>query len=488
MSKNTRHNILFVSSEASPYAKTGGLADVAGSLPQYLFLAGNDVRVVIPKYKSIEHDTKYVCDFSVEMKGKKETCIVREHIQNKKSGDDACLRVYFIDNYHYFCRDGIYCFYDDAERFAFFCKALLNMLPQIDFKPDVIHCNDWHSGPVCMLLKEKFSTYPFYKEIATLFTIHNLEYQGIFEKDTLDFFDLEEDVFIPEKVEFYGSFNFIKSGIVYSDIINTVSENYSKEIQTPEFGQKLEGLLKKKSNTLYGIVNGISYKDFNPQEDPRLYRNYNHETIDLKSENKHDLQKILGLPVADVPVLSFISRLTDQKGVILLLKIIDKLAKMNIQLVVLGIGNPEYEKQLQQMQHKYPKIISSNIEFNPTLAQKIYAGSDMFIMPSRFEPCGLGQIISMRYGTVPIVRSVGGLKDTVKDYNDDKLNGNGFCFSKLDSNELLKAIKRALKLYTQDRAEWASLAKRIMQIDFSWEKSSKKYIELYNKAMATKKE
>ena len=287
--------ILFVSAEVSPFAKTGGLADVAGSLPHTLASKGNDVRVVMPRYKTIDAGMTYVTDFAVHMGNKIETCIVRETIIGSKNENDV-VPVYFIDSYQYFDRDGIYCFYDDGDRFAFFCNAVLEMLPHINFQPDVIHCNDWHTGPICMLLKEKYNKNSYYEKIATVYTIHNLEYQGHFSKEILSLFNVGEEVFHPDRVEFYGRFNFMKAGLVYADIISTVSETYAKEIQTEQYGEKLEGLLSRRSDDLYGIVNGIRYDQFNPETDPRIFKNFGEKNIQIKKENKYALQNEMGLP------------------------------------------------------------------------------------------------------------------------------------------------------------------------------------------------
>lgn len=482
MRDNGGLKVLFVSVEVSPFAKTGGLADVAGSLPKSLVSMGYDVRIAMPKYQQIKADMSYLTDFPVYIKDRQATCIVREgKIDFKHDNKDKSVPVYFIDNYHYFNREGIYCYFDDADRFAFFCRAVLDMLPKIDFKPDIIHCNDWHTGPVCMLLGEKYKSYPFYKDIKTLFTIHNLEYQGNFSKDVLSLFDVGEEVFIPEKVEFYGMFSFMKAGLVYTDIINTVSETYAKEIQTEKYGEKLEGLLKSRSKDLYGIVNGIDYDVFNPETDPRITKNYNVKTFKLKKENKYALQKEMGLPKKDVPVIGLISRLTGQKGLNLIMDEIDKIMKNDIQFVLLGAGDEYYETGFKKIRDKYPDKMGVYIGFNAPLAQRIYAASDLFLMPSRFEPCGLGQLFSLRYGTIPIVRSTGGLAETVIDVEQDKEKGNGFCYKDFSSKDMLKTINRALKFYNEKPDEWEEIVKRAMTTDYSWDKSAGKYSELYKK-------
>ncbi len=478
-----RLKILFVSAEVSPFAKTGGLADVAGSLPKYLAAMGNDVRIAMPRYKEINNDMKYVVDFPVNMDWRKDTCIVRQ--SNLSVDKDTEVPVYFIDNYHYFYRDGVYCFYDDGERFSFFCNAVVDMIQYIDFKPDIIHCNDWHTGPICMLLKEKYNGNPIYDRISTIFTIHNLQYQGHFSKELIKLFGVDESVFTPEKVEFYGSFNFMKAGIVYADIINAVSETYAEEIQTVEYGEKLEGLLKQRKEDLFGIVNGIDYEEFDPEKDKDIYKNYNINSISLKKQNKTALQKEFGLPVRDVPLLGLVSRLTGQKGLDLISGIAEELFKEDIQFALLGSGEEYYENIFRRLMIKYPEKMGTYIGFNAALAQRIYAGSDIFLMPSLFEPCGLGQIISMRYGTVPLVRATGGLVETVIDYDADKKDSVGFVFKHYSGSELLSTLKRSFKIY-KNTEEWNAMVKRGMEKDFSWNKSSIKYVELYKHALKKK--
>ena len=484
MQKEGKLKILFVSAEVSPFAKTGGLADVAGSLPKFLAAMGNDVRVVMPKYKTIKSRMSYLTDFPIKMDWRNETCIVREGGISFNDGTaEKELPVYFIDNYHYFYRDGIYCFNDDGERFAFFCNAVLEMLLHINFRPDVIHCNDWHTGPICMLLKEKYPQYGFYSNISTVYTIHNLQYQGHFSKDLLKLFGVGEEVFIPEKVEFYGLFNFMKAGLVYADVINTVSEVYAKEIQTEQYGEKLEGLLRKRAGDLYGIVNGIDYSEINPATDTMIFKNYSIETLNLKKENKAALQKEFGLPVKDVLLMGLVSRLTGQKGLNLIVEIADEMFKNDVQFILLGTGDEYYESIFRNLKMRYPDKMGTYIGFNVALAQRIYSGCDLFLMPSLFEPCGLGQIISMRYGTVPLVRATGGLAETVTDYDDDRENANGFVFREFSPAKLLEALQRAFSLYTGKPEEWRRLVINGMTRDFSWNKSAGKYMELYYKAI-----
>lgn len=472
--------ILFVSAEVSPFAKTGGLADVAGSLPKALAAIGNDVRIVMPRYKMIKTAMKYSIDFPVAMGDSIETCVVREAgLEYKESNLNKELPVYFLDSYKYYDREGIYCHFDDGDRFIFMCKAALEMLPRINFQPDVIHCNDWHTGPICMLLDEHYRKQSFYSSISTVYTIHNLEYQGNFSADLVKQLNVGYDIFNADKCEFYGAFSFMKTGIVYSDIINTVSEMYAREIQTPRYGEKLEGLLSRRAHDLFGIVNGISYDEFDPETDPWIIKNYNSQNHKDKKENKSAIQKEMGLPQKDVPVIGLVSRLSGQKGLNLILEQIDNIMKNDLQFVLLGTGDPYYENEFRNIESMYPDKFAVYIGFNATLAQRIYAGADMFLMPSRFEPCGLGQIISLRYGTIPIVRSTGGLAETVIDYDDDKMFGNGFSFMEFNSEDMIKTIERALKLYNTNPEAWEKLVLKALQLDYSWNKPAQKYMDLY---------
>lgn len=473
-------NILFVSAEMTPFAKTGGLADVAGSLPKALAELGHDVRVVMPKYRLIKGDFEYVADFPVQLDQTVDTCIIRKtELPYKLNGRKKGLKVYFTDSYKLFDRDGIYGHMDDAERFVFFCKAVLGMLPKIGFKPDVIHCNDWHTGPICLLLKEQYRNDKRYTGISTLYTIHNLEYQGHFSSHIVNLLNCSYDVFDSEKAEFYGMFNFMKTGLVYSDAISTVSKVYSEEIKTPQYGERLEGLLQKRSSDLYGILNGLDYNEFDPETDKLIEKNYNADNTGDKKFNKTALQREMGLPCRDVPVFGLVSRLSGQKGLNLIIDRIDEMLSKDIQFILLGTGDDYYHDQFRMIAQRYPDKISAHLGFHSQLSQKIYAGSDMFLMPSRFEPCGLGQLISLRYGTIPVVRATGGLAETIIDYNGDNEKGNGFTFSNFSADEMMDAINRAIKVYTECPEEWNKLVVRAMKQDFSWNASAQKYEELY---------
>jgi starch synthase len=479
--------ILVISSEVVPFSKTGGLADVAGSLPKALSTVGsgnmgNDVRIATPHYRDIEGGA-YLVDFPVAFGSRVETAIIRESaIEALYKGDHKKIPVYLIDNHHFFYREGLYDFPDDAERFTFFCRATLEMLPRIGWQPDIIHCNDWQTGPVPFLLKTLYRE-QFYLRTATVYTIHNLQYQGNFPKEALRLLGAGEEYFTPEGLEFYGKVSFMKMGISYADVINTVSRTYASEIQRPEMGERLDGLLRKRSGDLYGILNGINYHEFNPRSDHRLYRNFDRNSIDKKKENKHALQKEMQLPQADIPVLGVISRLVDQKGLDLIAQIAGEMMNLDLQMIILGNGERRYEEMFRELGRTYPQKTAVYVGYNSILAQRIYAGSDIFMMPSRFEPCGLGQLIAMRYGTIPVVRATGGLADTVHDYNPVTGSGNGFVFSEYSGKALYHAITRALRVYREDPGQWLKLVRNAMDLDFSWARSGVEYLHLYQEAL-----
>ncbi len=474
--------VLFVSAEVEPFAKTGGLADVAGSLPKELTLLGHDVRIVMPRYGFINDKMDYLCDFPVEMGNRKETCIIKKG--NIESSEKGSIPIYFIENHHYFNREGIYCYNDDAQRFILMCKASLEMLKYVDFIPDIIHCNDWHTGPICLLLKEKYCKQELYSNIATIYTIHNLEYQGNFGAEVNEFLNLETEFFVPDKAEFYGMFSFMKCGLVYADKINTVSKQYAEEILTSAYGERMEGVLVKRQKDLFGIVNGISYEEFNPEQDKCLYVNYNKKSAALKSENKKALQKELGLKESTAPLMGVVTRLTGQKGLELLTGCIEEfIEKEDAQLAVLGLGDDYYHKILARLQRKYPDNVSAVFEFNTDLAKRIYSACDMFLMPSRFEPCGLGQIISLRYGTIPVVRATGGLAETIIDYDTDNKEGNGFSFEEFSVSAFRETLQRAVNTYKNKPAVWRDLVNLALESEFSWKKPSRAYLELYQLAI-----
>jgi len=471
--------VLIAASEAAPFIKTGGLADVAGSLPKELLKKGIDVRVIIPKYSGIpekyRENMKYIGYTFVQLGWRNQYCGVSEYVHEG-------VTFYFIDNEYYFKRDGIYGYYDEAEMFGFFCKAVLESIKVTGFHPDIIHCNDWQTGFIPALARLNYSWDQIYSRIKFVYTIHNLQYQGVFPSSVLgDILGIGYENFTADKLEFEGCVNFMKAGLVYSDLLTTVSPSYAEEIRMPYYGEGLDGLLNARKDQLSGIINGLDYDEYNPETDKLIYKNYSISDFRNKSFNKRSLQRDLGLPEkTDVPVLSLISRLAPQKGIELVGHIIEELAHMDIQFVILGTGEAEYEDLFRHMAWKYPDKISANIMFNNKLSHRIYAGSDMFLMPSKFEPCGLSQLISLRYGTIPIVRETGGLKDTVMPFNEFTNEGNGFGFENYNAHDMLYTIQRAER-YFQDKKIWHMLVKRSMEMDNSWGKSAEKYMELYGK-------
>lgn len=472
--------ILYVASEAVPFAKTGGLADVAGSLPRALKEQGLDVRVIMPKYGKIPEkyweSMEHVCDGELPVAWR-----------TKYVGIDMLqhngVTYYFVDNEEYFKREGFYGYDDDAERFSFFCRAVLNMLPAMGFFPDVIHANDWHAAMVNVLLRIEHMGDERYERIRTVYTIHNLKYQGVFPKNIMeDVLGIDWKYFTNGDLEFYDAVNFMKGALIYSDCITTVSKTYAQEIQYEYFGEHLDGLLRSRQADLYGIVNGIDYDIYNPFTDTNLFETYDLSTIDRKIDNKVALQRYLGLPEArHTPMVALVSRLVAPKGLDLIIRIMDELLRHeNFQLVVLGTGDKEYEDWFKGLAWRFPKQVSVNIRFSNELAQRIYASSDIFLMPSCYEPCGIGQLIALRYGTIPVVRSTGGLKDTVQGYDKYNDRGNGFVFQNYNAHELMFAIKKALSTY-KNLGLWYRIVTNAMQSDYSWVGSAQEYKKLYEK-------
>lgn len=471
--------VLFVSSEVSPFSKTGGLADVAGSLPKALAKKGVDVRVVMPKYKNIPQ--KYQKKIMSLGNGSANICYGTSGFEIHTYEEDGII-YYFIEHNLYFERDGYYGYGDDGERFTFFCKAALEMLPIANFKPDVIHSNDWQTAAINLLLKANYIHGDFYKNIKTIFTIHNMKYQGVFPKEVMDsLLGVSWEHFTYERVEFHDQVNYLKAAINYSDAITTVSKTYADEIKHDFFAENLGGSVRDRENDLYGIVNGIDYDVFNPATDPKIFANFHANDLRGKYVNKKNLQEYLGLPVkANTPVISVITRLIAQKGLDLIGAIINDLLQQDIQLIILGAGEYRYEEMFKYYAHAFPEKVSSNIKYDDYLANRIYAGSDMFLMPSLFEPCGLSQIISMRYGTVPVVRETGGLKDTVIPYNKYTGEGTGFSFANYNAHDMLTVLDSAISTY-HEREEWRGIIMNGMNQDFSWAHSAEEYISLYNK-------
>ena len=479
--------VLYVASEAVPFCKTGGLADVAGTLPKALKLCGDDmdVRVIMPKFGQIPEEYRnnmehiYDDELNVSWRSK--------FVGVDKYELDGVI-YYFIDNQEYYNREGFYGYDDDAERFSFFCRAVLNLLPAIDFWPDVIHSNDWHAALISVFLKLEHNGDERYAPIKTMFTIHNLKYQGVFPKDVMsDVLGLDWKYFNNGDLEFYDAVNFMKGGIIYSDYITTVSQTYAKEIQYDYYGEHLDGLLRSRSNDLFGIVNGIDYDDYNPENDKYLFETYDVDHIDRKRDNKVQLQKLLGLPTGRrIPMVSLVSRLVAAKGMDLIVRMMDEILQHeDIQFVLLGTGDKMYEDWFKGLAWRFPTKVSANIRFSNELAHRIYASSDIFLMPSNYEPCGIGQLIALRYGTIPVVRETGGLKDTVEQYNKYTDSGNGFVFSNINAHEMMYALKRALSTY-EDSEVWQKLIKNAMQADYSWAESAKAYKKLYEQLVAKK--
>jgi len=457
--------IAMVASEVVPFAKTGGLADVVGALPLVLEDCAQEVIIIMPRYKCITD-------------GKFRTSRVSKDVSSTTVGKN--IKVYFIENDLYFKRDGLYVdkdgdYKDNLERFAFFCRRALDLLKEIGFAADILHLHDWQSSLAAVYLKNLFGKHPFYRSMRSILTIHNLGYQGIFSKDEFVKLGLEESLFNVSGLEFYNKVNLLKGGIIFSDFINTVSPTYAKEIQTEQLGFGLDGLLRQRKSVLSGIVNGLDYYVWDPNTDIFITHNFSVQNIENKGYNKEKLQEICGLPVnKNIPVLGIVSRLVEAKGFDILTQGLDEICKMDVQLVILGTGDLKLHRILEAAAKKYPKIISLNLKFDNPLAHKIYAGSDIFLMPSRYEPCGLGQLISLHYGTIPLVFKTGGLADTIN-------KNNGFVFTSYNKEDLLKQIKKAVLTF-KDSKEWRRLIINAMGCNFSWEASAKKYIQLYVKA------
>src|SRR5579872_598892 len=463
--------ILMLAAEIVPFAKVGGLADVVGALPKALRDLGHDVRLVMPRYGQVNPERFQLTTALEAMTIKMSHYSEQVRVLQGSIGDD--IPVYMVDAPRYFDRENIYGYIDDGERFILFCRAALEAARLLDWSPDIIHCNDWQTGIVPNWMHTVYHDDPFFSDAATVYTIHNLAYQGIFGYRILEVAGVAAGGFLyPQIVELAYVVDIMARGIHFADAITTVSERYAQEILTPTFGEKLDPLLRTRRDRLFGVLNGIDYLEMNPATDRYIRAQFERDSLEKRAENKQALQERARLPVqADVPLLAMISRLADQKGFDLISQISQPLLAQGVQLVVLGIGDQHYHEMFQNLAVRYPQQVAIFLTFNTELAQSIYAGSDMFLMPSRFEPCGLGQLIAMRYGSVPIVRSVGGLADTVQEYDPRSGQGNGFTFTNYDPWELFAAIVRALELYRfQDN--WRTLQKRCMAADYSWHASA----------------
>ncbi len=473
--------IVFASAECAPFVKTGGLGDVAGSLPAALVRAGAEVIVMVPKYATIKDEYKaqmeHFSDFYVSLGWRNEYCGL------EKLEHDGVTYM-FIDNERYFARDYPYGFFDDGERFAFFSKAITESLQHLPegFECDILHCNDWQTALAPVFLREFYQGLPLYDRVKTVFSIHNVAFQGQFSDTVME--DILGVAHIPAAASQLRcdacSINYMLGALRYADAITTVSPTYANEIQTPEFGEGLDGVLRERSYALQGILNGIDVAGFDPATDKRIAANYTVEDRSGKAVCKAKLQEELGLEVRDDrPLMVMVTRLTRQKGLDLVMYALDRILAGGVQVAVLGTGDRDYEDGLRYFQDKYPGTMAARIEFDPALSQRMYAAADMFLMPSKFEPCGLSQIIAMRYGTLPIVRETGGLKDTVQPYNEFTGEGTGFSFSNFNGDEMGDAVFRAARLFWDNREAWNQLVTQAMSQDFSWTRSADKYLDLY---------
>jgi starch synthase len=479
--------VLIASPELYPFVKTGGLADVTGTLPKTLRKLGAEVRVILPKHKGIEE-----LGFPMRYKNYKISCQVSQAIVDAEIVESEYdgVTAYLVEKDEYYYRDYLYStpdgdYLDNAERFIFFSKSILEAMKVIDFVPDILHCNDWETALTPFFLKTLYKDDPLFKKIATLLTIHNLGYQGLFWHHDMHLLNVGWEYFTPDYIEFFGKINFLKAGIIFSDLVNTVSKHYSEEIQTPEFGHGLDGILRTRKKDLHGIVNGIDYEEWNPERDRLLPARYSTNDMSNKLVCKKALQETFSLPTnQDIPLLATISRLADQKGFDLIYSSLEEMLALDggLQYVVLGTGDRKYHDLFTSLAKKFPKSFAIRIAYDNGLAHLIEAGADMFLMPSRYEPCGLNQLYSLRYGTVPIVRGVGGLEDTIIDYTGAPAEGTGFKFYDYSRTSLLDVIERALKVY-RAKQDWSRLMRQCMAADFSWERSAREYISLYKKAI-----
>jgi len=484
--------VLFISPEMEPLAKVGGLADVVGALPKELKKIGCDVRVIIPLYRHVRSNLERLGlktrvleqDIAVSI----DWLAFRGKIEEVKLDG---VTIYLLSNDSLFDREYIYStphgdYKDNGLRFGFLSLGALEIAKAIGFKPDIIHCHDWQTAlvPISLKWRKHLRDDPFFKEARIVFTIHNIAYQGLFGKEILDEFGLPWYIFTPQGIEFYGKVNLLKGGIAYSDLVTTVSPTYAEEIKTPQYGHGLDGLLRwisENSNNLVGILNGIDYGLWNPETDKSLYINYGVGDIDAKLKNKSRLKEELGLNTDETkPLIGMVSRLTEQKGIDLVVESLPQIIDLGFQLAILGTGEEKYERMLENAKQTYKENLSVSSGFSDELARRIYASSDMFLMPSRFEPCGLGQMIALRYGTIPVVRGTGGLLDTIRDYSTYKEKGNGFVFYEFSKVSLLDALVRAISVY-ENRNEWLELVTRSMRGDFSWRRSSERYFEIYKR-------
>ena len=477
-------NILFIASEAYPFIKTGGLGDVVGALPKYFNKEEFDVRVMLPNYTAIpieyKNQMRYRNHFYMKLAWRSQYVGI---LEMEYDG----IMFYFIDNEFYFSGFQPYNhIHEDMEKFAFFSRAALSALPLLDFRPDIIHCHDWQTGLVPVYIKDTFNAGEFYRGIKMIMTVHNLKFQGAWDlKAVKDMTGLNSFYFTSDKLEAYGDANYLKGGLVYADAITTVSESYAQEIKTPFYGEGLDGLIRARENVLTGILNGIDYEVYNPETDQHIYQTYTQKTFRKeKIKNKRKFQEELGLARDDKKfMIGICSRLTDQKGLDLVDYVIEEICDEDTQLVVVGTGEGKYEHLFRHYAWKYPERVSANIFYSDEMSHKLYASCDAFLMPSLFEPCGLSQLMSLRYGTVPIVRETGGLRDTVIPYNEYDSTGTGFSFANYNAHEMLNTIRYAKDVFKNRKREWNKIVDRGMKMDFSWKNSAGKYEELYRKLL-----
>ncbi|EFR44143.1 glycogen synthase GlgA [Streptococcus pseudoporcinus] len=474
--------ILFVAAEGAPFAKTGGLGDVIGALPKSLVKHGHQVAVILPYYDMIDQkfgqQVEEVLYFYTNVGWR------RQYVGIKKLVKDR-VTFYFIDNQYYFFRGHVYGDWDDGERFAFFQLAALEAMEKINFVPDLLHVHDYHTAMIPFLLKEKYAWIQVYQSIKTVFTIHNIEFQGQFDPAMLgDLFGLGMERYEDGTLRWHNGLNWMKAGVLYSDRITTVSPSYAQEIQTPAFGKGLDHLMRMESGKLSGIVNGIDTNLIDPENDPYLDYSFSVDDLSGKLKNKTNLQKKLSLPVeAGIPLIGIVSRLTDQKGFDLVVSELENLLNFNIQIVLLGTGYQQYEEAFSWFAQQYPDKLSANITFDLELAQQIYGACDLFLMPSAFEPCGLSQMMAMRYGTLPLVHEIGGLKDTVQAYNRYEKTGTGFGFKHFSGYWLTQTLLLALDVYHHHQEDWKKLQRNAMTQDFSWDTASLAYLTLYDQVV-----
>jgi starch synthase len=492
-----RLRVLYLSTEVAPFAKTGGLADVASALPKALFEQGHDVRVMMPKYGNIS-ERRYTLREVIRLKDIPIQVGKQEHIVSAKSAflPETKVQVYFLDYKPFFERADYYVdgatgkdFPDNAQRFFLFCKAVLETIKLLHWEPHIIHCNDWQTALIPWMLRNQYQNDPFFAKAITILSIHNLAFQGGFPPAVLEELGLSAELAAPgSDLEFYGKINYLKGGIKSADLITTVSPTYAEEIQSdPDLGCGLQGLLLERKDDLCGILNGVDYGIWNPEKDALIPAKYGAVNLKDKEKNKKALAKEAGFPFdPEVPIIGMISRLTNQKGFDLIADAIEELLKLKVQLVILGTGDPQYHKLLEKLHKAHPQQIAIFLRFDDQLAHLIEAGSDMFLMPSLYEPCGLNQMYSLKYGTIPVVRKTGGLADTIIDADADANNGNGFVFADYSAKALVDAVRRAVAAF-RDEKGWQKMIKRCMKQDFSWAIAADKYIKLYLKLETAKK-